>query len=129
MMDNYDWKPRVVNRCPLWISELNREEVVEWVIERCETDFGTLQIEYTRCDALDRSFVGRSVTASVWAVEEDEDSEDSRAKFVLVDAKGDFLSVGLAKRWTVALSELQTATDANNYLLAQMDDDDPFGFG
>lgn len=128
MIDDYDWTPKVTNRVPLWISELDREATVEWVIERSDTEFGTLQVEYTRCDDLNRPFVGKSVTASVWMVLEEDDGVEASVRYSLVDAKADFMSLALAKRWTIAQAELHLVVEANEYLLSvREDDDDPFG--
>lgn len=116
MIDDYEWTRRVVQRCPLWIGELEREETVEWVVERTDTDYGSIQVEYSTCDALKRPFCGASVTASVWALEIDESLGDEVGSYVLVKVKHDFAHIGLAKRWAAAQAEIALVDDANEYL-------------
>lgn len=116
MIDDYDWSARVTQRCPLFISELNREETVEWVTERADTDYGAMQVEYTRCDSIQRPFVCQTVTASVWALEVDESLDEETGCFVMTQVRNDFHHIGLAKRWAAAVSELLLVDDANLYL-------------
>jgi hypothetical protein len=116
MLDEYTWSARVTQRCPLYITELEREAMVEWVVEQAETDYGSIQVEYTRCEAIERPFVCESVSASVWSLEIDESLGDEVGTFVLEKVRHDFHHIGLAKRWAAALSELLLVDDANLYL-------------
>lgn len=127
MLDEYDWNARITQRCPLFISELGREETVEWVVESADTDYGLIQVEYTRCDKIKRSFVCRNVTASVWSLEIDESIGEEVGSFVLTKVRHDFHHIGLAKRWAAALSELLLVDDANLFLASDtvFDQDDP----
>lgn len=112
-MDDFNWKLKVVQSCPLWITELGREEVVEWVQEQADCDLGLMQIEYTRCDALDRPFVSASIGTSLWEILIDPDG-DGRWNFVKGNTS--FMHIGLAKRWAAAQSELWAVGDANTYV-------------
>lgn len=116
MIDDFEWTRKVVQRCPLWIGELEAEAMVEWVVERADTDYGSIQVEYTSCDALKRPFCGAAVTASVWVLEIDESLGDEVGSYVLEKFKNDFAHIGLAKRWAAAVSEIALVEDANEFL-------------
>lgn len=109
-MDDYNWKLKVVQRCPLFITELGREEMVEWVQEQTDSDVGVLQVEYTRCDALDRPFVSGTVGASIWEIV---DEGDGDAYWRLVKGIPHFLHIGLAKRWLAAQQEIYDVLEIN----------------
>lgn len=109
-MDDYNWRTKVVQSCPLWIGELGREEIVEWVQEQADCDLGLMQIEYTRCDALDRPYCSSSVGASLWGIMVDDDGD---GYWEFVKGNTSFLHIGLAKRWAAAQSELWAVADAN----------------
>lgn len=116
MFDEFEWSRKVTQRCPLWITELNTEAIVEWIVERADTDYGSIQVEYTKCDALDRPFCSAAVTASVWALEIDESLGEEVGSYVLQKVKHDFRHIGLAKRWAAAFAEMAVVEDANEFL-------------
>jgi hypothetical protein len=113
-MDDFTWRKKVVQTVPLYIEELGREEPVEWIQEQAGCDLGLMQIEYTRCDALNRAFCSGSVVASLWEIMVDEDSGDCFYEFL--KGNNSFLHIGLAKRWAAAQSELWSVIDANSEL-------------
>lgn len=128
-MDDYNWKLKVVQRVPLYIGELEREEIVEWVVEQAACDLGLLQVEYTRCDALPRPFCSGAVGASLWALTEDDDGE---LAFEYVKGWSKFRHIGLAKRWAAAQQELWSVADANASFGGEewrfQEEDDDWGF-
>lgn len=120
MSDDLEWKLEVIDSCPLWAQDLNREIVVQWVIEKALCDLGTIALSYTKSPDIDRPFTSESVLASVWL--EDEEGFDCVAQ-------KDFFHIGLAKRWCMAQHEIVLVNDANEWLEMkrngyEFDDDD-----
>lgn len=108
MSNDLEWRLEVIDSCPLFAQDLEREITVEWVVERALCDLGSVAISYTRSPDVDRPFTSQAVLATVWAEEDDNDYE--------LIAKMDFLHLGLAKRWCTAQQEITLVTDANEWL-------------
>lgn len=129
MFDDYEWALTVVQSCPLWAQDLDREIRVEWVVETARCDAGLVQVEYTRSPDVDRQFVSAGISASVWEYDDDDRS------YALWRGRRGFWHLGLAKRWATAQVELWVVEDANQFLqhgdqqVAWEDDEDGDFFG
>lgn len=110
MFDDYQWALDIVQTCPIWAQDLDREITIEWVVETAKCDAGLLQVEYTRSPDLDRQFVSGSVSASVWEFDEEDRS------YGLWRGRRGLAHIGLAKRWAAAQAELWVVDDANQFL-------------